>query len=281
MKYYWSQFGGSSLGMASSIPLRAIGFDFYFTSSYEWVSRIPFVYLYILLSIIILRIYFSRNRLLVLPHDPAIFKKVALAFASLISVTGYMIVYRYDGVIQNWYTANLILPVWILGVGVVGYLQMLNPARTDLLTIVLSFITLSTFILNVFWMYPLQVHSPWPHQQVLLEAGKYLDVHAPDGRVGAWNAGVIGYYQGGTVVNIDGLVNDDIYRYAVSNSLPHYLEEKDIRYIVDFNVMFSSPFRERGGYDNPIFLQRLQPLKTFDQGEFPSWQFLTIYKISD
>ena len=81
-------------------------------------------------------------------------------------------------------------------------------------------------------------------------------------------------------LNLDGLVNDDIYYYAVNNSLPSYLEEKDIQYVVDFQLMFTPRFRQRGGYDNPIFLQKLKPVITFDQGQFPPWQFLTVYKIS-
>ncbi|HLO15977.1 MAG TPA: hypothetical protein VK206_14185 [Anaerolineales bacterium] len=42
----------------------------------------------------------------------------------------------------------------------------------------------------------------------MLEARKYLHNHSLDGRIGAWHPGIIGDYQGGTVINFDGLVNE-------------------------------------------------------------------------
>jgi hypothetical protein len=281
MKYYWSQFGGSSLGMTLTLPLRTIGFDFYFQSPNGLLSGAPFLYLYLLLALLILQKRTSPGQRLALQTDFQTFKKLALFVAALICVTGYTFIYRYDGVIQNWYTANIILPVFILGVGVLSYAQSLNRDKIGWLTGAFSAVTLITFFLNVYWTYPLQVHAPWPHQQVTLAAGTYLSQHPLDGKVAAWNAGVLGYYQGGTLVNIDGLVNNDIYSYAVNNRLPAYLEKAGIRYIVDFELMFTAGFRQRGGYDVPVFLQKLQPLIVFDQGQFPFWQHLTLYKIGE
>jgi hypothetical protein len=59
-------------------------------------------------------------------------------------------------------------------------------------------------------------------------AGRDLSQRALDGKVGAWNAGIIGYYQGGTVINLDGLVNDGIYPWVVRNDLAGYLAEHNI-----------------------------------------------------
>jgi hypothetical protein len=123
-------------------------------------------------------------------------------------------------------------------------------------------------------------HSPWPHQQFMLEAGKYLAANPLDGRIGAWNAGIIGYYQGGEVVNIDGLVNDDIFPYAASNRLPEYLSSHNIRYIIDFdNMFFYSFIRMRGGFNDISFLESLQPIRHFGGAEY-SWKNLTLYKIA-
>jgi hypothetical protein len=281
MKYYWSQFGGSSLGMTLTLPLRTIGFDYYFNSSHKLLSGIPFLFLYVLVSLLILQKRNAPGQRSAWSADPQIFKKVALFIAALTSAMGYTFIYMYDGVIQNWYTANFVLPIFILGVGLLSYTQNISRDKIDWLTGAVSVITLITLVLNLLWTYPLQARSPWPHQQVMFEAGTYLAQHPLEGRVAAWNAGVLGYYQGGTLINIDGLVNNDIYPYAVSNNLPAYLEKTGIRYIVDFELMFSPGFRQRGGYDVPGFLQKLQPLIVFDQGQFPSWQFLTIYQISN
>ncbi|MFZ1042976.1 MAG: hypothetical protein WCA79_00115 [Anaerolineales bacterium] len=280
MKFYWSQFGNSPLTLTFTLPLRGIGFDYYFDNQYKLVQGIPFLCLCILLILLILRIRGHPIELSDLHKDQQTSRRAALFFASLACVLGYTILYTFDGVIQNWYTANFIVPVFILGGGATSYLQKTGRNKNNFAIVFFSLLTLITFFFNLISTYPIENHSPWPHQQLMLEAGKYLNHHPLDGRIGAWNAGIIGYYQGGTVVNLDGLVNDDIYYYAVNNSLPSYLEEKDIQYVVDFQLMFTPRFRQRGGYDNPIFLQKLKPVITFDQGQFPPWQFLTVYKIS-
>ena len=48
----------------------------------------------------------------------------------------------------------------------------------------------------------------------MLAAGNTAEAE-PAGLVGSWNAGIIGYYQGGDVINLDGLVNNEVYPYMV------------------------------------------------------------------
>lgn len=122
-------------------------------------------------------------------------------------------------------------------------------------------------------------NAPWPHQQTMLETGKYLSQQELDGMVGSWNAGIIGYYQGGTVINLDGLVNNDIYEYAIRNDLPAYLSREGINYIVDFeNTLLEEQRRLRGGYNDPHFLKSLRPIKVFDSDEH-FWKNMTLYRI--
>jgi hypothetical protein len=69
------------------------------------------------------------------------------------------------------------------------------------------------------------------------------------------------------VINLDGLVNNDIYAYAISNRLPSYIAERRITYVVDFKTMLDIPeYRMRGGYDDDTFLGGLRPIKLFDHG---------------
>lgn len=72
-----------------------------------------------------------------------------------------------------------------------------------------------------------------------------------------WNAGIIGYYQGGSVVNLDGLVNDSIYQYAMSNTLPVYVEKIAITYIVDFGPMLHQQATNTSGA--AMTMMRLSP----------------------
>jgi hypothetical protein len=119
----------------------------------------------------------------------------------------------------------------------------------------------------------------WPHQRAMLRAGRYLREHPPSGRVGGWNVGIVSYYANLPVINLDGVVNNDVYRYVIARSLPSYIRERRIEYLVDFGNMFEKKAAERGGYYDPPFLSSLRPLVTFDQGEYPGWKHLTLYKI--
>ena len=112
----------------------------------------------------------------------------------------------------------------------------------------------------------------------MLAAGKYLHDHPVSGNLAAWNAGIIGYYQGGHVINIDGLVNNDVYPYIIANTLPAYLDSKNIMYIVDTQTMLDERFRLMGGYNDSAFMQSLKPIKLFDLGE-AGWKPLTLYRI--
>jgi len=79
---------------------------------------------------------------------------------------------------------------------------------------------------------------------------------------------LLGYYQGGDVINIDGLMNNDVQPYINSNNLPIYLSEKKIQYVVDFLNLNSDIAHQAGGYDDSEFLNRLHPVRVFDEGEF-------------
>src|SRR4029434_102396 len=111
----------------------------------------------------------------------------------------------------DWYTANLIAPVFITLVLLAISAEQLVRNQQRLM-LALSTLCLGLITYTVAASYPLGAStSPYPHQAYLRDAGLYLHAHGLDGSVGAWNAGIIGYYQGGTVINLDGLVNNDIY----------------------------------------------------------------------
>src|SRR6185312_1955804 len=83
----------------------------------------------------------------------------------------------------------------------------------------------------------------------LMNAGLWLKDHAPPGRVGAWNAGILNFFEGGDVVNLDGLTNDDVVPYIMADKLHCYVLEKDIRYVMDFEMMVGGncTLRHRAG----------------------------------
>lgn len=67
----------------------------------------------------------------------------------------------------------------------------------------------------------------------------------PGSRVGSWNAGLYGYFfDNGTVVGLDGLVNNEVYGHMLRHTVQLYCQEKEIGYLVDpmGSLRFAQPF---------------------------------------
>ncbi len=68
-------------------------------------------------------------------------------------------------------------------------------------------------------------------------------------RLGAWNAGVFGYfYRRGEVVDLDGLVDNAAYRHIVSRSLGAYAAERHLDYLLDADgaIELAEPYWDAG-----------------------------------
>lgn len=228
----------------------------------------------------VLRSYSTQSSLLGNSQilSPEQSSKLLFMFVSAgICIVGYTIFYARNGAIQPWYTANLILPVLIFIFAISDYIAVTYHDKAKFLFATLFLLAL---ILNITKLYPVNpMKAPWRHQEFMFQAGIYLAESKFNCRIGAWNAGIIGYYEGGNVVNLDGLVNNEIYQYAIHNNLPTYISRKNICYIVDFENMLTIPaLRIRGGYDDAQFVARLTPKLIFDTGQYP-WRYLTVYHI--
>jgi len=208
-------------------------------------------------------------------------QRLALPLAAFLCLISYMLFYRFSIGQQQWYTVNLIVPVTCLYTTAGWYLHKRLLPETNLTAIWFTLAAFITIGFNVWSLYPLNgLNAPWPHQSAVRAAGIYLNDNPLDQQVGSWNAGIIGYYQGGQVVNLDGLANNDAARYVIDNRLDNYITQTQIGYLIDFDNMFLIPrFALRGGYVNAPFLAKLSPIQTFDNGQFPEWKFLRLYKI--
>ncbi len=201
--------------------------------------------------------------------------------AALFDWIGYAIFYSRASDVQPWYSANILMPAFVFLAALWysiehGILKKLKLAPQIVFIVLFAGFFSRTLLVT----YPINAaNGEWPHQQAMLEAGKYLREHPLDGHIGGWNVGIVNYYQGGEVINLDGVVNNDIYPYATTNTTPIYMQKKNIQYIIDFDNMFRELAVERGGYDDPLFLSSLQPLMRFDEGQYPTWVHLTLYKI--
>jgi hypothetical protein len=97
-----------------------------------------------------------------------------------------------------------------------------------------------------------------------MDAGLWLREHRPEGRVGGWNVGVLNYFEGGDVVNIDGLTNSAVVPYIVEGRLHCYLLENDIRHVMDWEPMVEChrakcpPYPAIGGYASGVLARSLK-----------------------
>ncbi|MBI4859930.1 MAG: hypothetical protein HY815_06660 [Candidatus Riflebacteria bacterium] len=198
-----------------------------------------------------------------------------LWLACLVTVIGYVLLYsRVPFTVQNWYTGNVIVPLFL----VLSLPYARSYGRRYRALVALPFLAVSCFFQAGQACSFLETPE-WPHQLQSYRAGLYLR-DAGLGVVGSWNAGVVGYYEGGHVVNLDGLVNDDIHDYVTRQALPAYLEEREIRVLVDSASMLDNrSLRARGGYDDARFLSRVRPLRTFGSGT-DFWKAWTLYEVS-
>ena len=74
-----------------------------------------------------------------------------------------------------------------------------------------------------------------PHRENMLETALWIaDNTDPEGSVGSFNAGIIGYFSERTVVNLDGVVNEDAFHARQDGRLGEYIREREIRYLADF-----------------------------------------------
>lgn len=272
MKAHWSEVSGNSVAsMAQVVKLGIALLGLQFLG--------PAAALILTFTIGIQLLVFAcgtyHKRTAMLQETSAV--SVALVLGSVGALAGYTAVYSRNSDILPWYSSNLIVPLFILLVAAGSTVQRAVRMRPQ---VAWAFVASAGLLagLNLVGLYPIEVQAPWPHQKLMREAGIWLGEHSPGERVGAWNAGSIGYYEGGHIVNLDGLVNNDVYAYATAGTLPAYLAQQDIRYVVDFDLMLTYELaHKRGGYDS-AFVERLHPVKFFCCSA-PPWERIGLYEV--
>lgn len=78
----------------------------------------------------------------------------------------------------------------------------------------------------------------YKNQKEMMVVSKWMEQNLPKSAIiGSWNSGIFGYFSERKVVNLDGLINNDILKYLESKSLYNYMEKRKINYIIDYDVM--------------------------------------------
>jgi hypothetical protein len=161
--------------------------------------------------------------------------------AAMVSTSiAYTVLYRFDSAaVQPWYAANYEVPVALT---MAAALNSIKGAlwRSLCTGAVVVWVLVGTI---------LSCQGTWLAQAGHYRAGIYLLGHPELQPVGAWNGGIIAYFSGQPVTNLDGLVNDDVYPYSVANTLGAYISRRGIQYIIDTQDMFTGDRPRRGGYE--------------------------------
>ncbi len=187
--------------------------------------------------------------------------------AACITIIGYTFVYRYNcAALQIWYAANYITPLCIVFAGF-GSLLCRIPLIKNISAIV-TMIVLTTYLQIAF---KALLVRPWLHQAGMMYAGLSLKEMKVDTKFAAWNAGIISYFSELPIVNLDGLVNDEVLSYIQQNRLLAYIQKKHIDYLVDYEYMLKNTIHNtRGGYTDGKLEHCLTPLNAID-GPAPEW----------
>lgn len=177
-----------------------------------------------------------------------------LALASLLAVLGYVLFYgEASSGVPPWYLANALPACAFLMGGVTSFLPRRALVPAAAVAAACAALDVSTSL------------RPFlPHQAAMLDAGLYLRDHPELGLASAWNAGVVAYFSGRPVVNLDGLVNDEIYPAATSGKLLDYMCRRGVRAVVDYEEMVRNPeLALRGGHSDGKLHALLRPERNF------------------
>lgn len=228
MKVFWSHNWGYSPGPALTMLAKSVVPSVIYIDDKFWI-RIVFV-------IAGLAATYPLFRRLTARKEQSLVQAAILA--SLIIILGYIGLYTFDdNGVQPWYAASFMCPMAVFAAVIITSL----PSRwAPFQVATVTSLLLASVVLSL--------RPVWPQQAASLIVGRYLKDHPNIRPVGAWNAGIVAIYSGRQVINLDGLVNDDIYPYAKSGTLIRYFALRRIKYVVDSPFMFGEHKSRNGGY---------------------------------
>ncbi len=104
-----------------------------------------------------------------------------------------------------------------------------------------------SFVLSL-WFWSANHLAWYPAQANGYQIARWLDQNTdPQVRIGAWNAGVIGYFSRRAIVNLDGVVNNSLYAYVTHrnctfelNDVWEYIQAYRVDYLTDYENIFPS-----------------------------------------
>lgn len=144
---------------------------------------------------------------------------LALTSASL-GILGYLLVYSFNSqATYGWYTATVTGFVLILSARAFSLLGARISAATVLVLMVMNIAVAEYRGGNARFQYAENA------------AGKLMHHDHPDARMGGGDVGKPSFYNNGTMVNLDGLMNNEVVPYLASGKIHCYILKRHIEYL--------------------------------------------------
>ena len=90
----------------------------------------------------------------------------------------------------------------------------------------------------IFWQIG---YYPW--QEEMLAANQWLEKNvSQEDKIGSFNAGIYAYYSGRTIINLDGVVNNNAFEAIKDSNLISYIHQSGIKYLIDYDHAVQSEY---------------------------------------
>lgn len=220
----------------------------------------------LLLALVLIGViaFFVKNRW----NRPAAFTACAILVTA-----SYCFFYRFDGAVQDWYVANYEIPFILLAAAAWCMIpsRWLVAGRAVVLALIVSG-----------FIFSLRAHAPW--QEAMYRSGLLIRQHPEWKPVGAWNSGIMSYFAGGGVVNLDGLVNDDIVPSIRNGTLANYVAQRGISHIIESPGIFTAIYAKRSGIaDGRLYSCVRDKRELFPHDPFDIYEYthITLFYVDD
>jgi len=186
---------------------------------------------------------------------------------------------------QFWYFAPMMLAASILGGLAFQRAGELLAARNLRFAQAVLAITTAAVLLvgfQTWWSWQKGSLRVYPAQNAAVTLAEHISsLGGPDTRTGAWNAGILGYLADGRVVDLDGVVNNQVYTYARQRGISlfdvcglwPYIQAAGIDYLTDYEDIWAADVEQ-------LFAGRLELWEQLPAGDGAQGYTIKIYRVS-
>lgn len=220
------------------------------------LGLVPMIALYAGLLIFILSLFLINRKSSSKPSKESS-SKVWPVWALMGSVVLVLLIHAsVRWVTREWYFASVGL-VTALTLG--GLLPAMLQERTRIIVSnIVFFVSIFLFVLEGSAFYRTGLY-PW--QPEMITTAQWLYNHTNDSTlIGAFNAGIYGYYSGRPVINLDGVLDSGALQAVRERDLASYISERSLQIIVDYELFFSD--KRYGSFLGSKFKTITHPLAT-------------------